>query len=293
MIGSHNSYKKMGTELGKQMIALVEGKQEADLLRYGNHPITDQLNVGIRSFELDVRYRNNQFETTHVPLVDNSTTMLNLSKGFEEINLWSKANPNHMPIVILLELKSDWEILDPFLLTMTLAHVQELAALSETVFQDRLFKPSDLVASYMSIQDRLQTIGWPTLPELKGKVLIVLHASSLAKTYAETDLTSRSLALFSSIYESDKLLPYAAFVIHNHPEVEVIQSLLDLKLIVRTRIDSDLIIDPDIASQALSSGAQILSTDYHPASVNLSPPLAGHLPSAKMMDRNPYFYEEE
>lgn len=293
MIASHNSYKKFGSPIGKALIALFENQQEADALKYTNPPITDQLMAGIRSFELDVRYRKGQFETTHVPLVDNSSTMPLLALGFEEIALWSQHNPNHIPIVILLELKSDWEMLDPTLERLTLDHLALLETLAQEVFGDTLFQPRDVIQGKATMQEALRDEGWPTLQSMLGKVIVVLHAGSLATAYAESDSTLQTKALFPSVYATDSEQVYASFVIHNQPNVEAIQALVSKGLIVRTRMDSELVFQQSEVDQAWASGAQLLTTDFHPAHQFKTTPYDQLLPSGFYIEPNPFLNEEE
>lgn len=293
MIASHNSYKKIGSPIGKALIALVEGQQEADVLKYANLPLTSQLQLGIRSFELDVRFRKGQFETTHVPLVDNSSTMPLLSLGFEEIALWSEHNPNHIPIVVLLELKTDWEILDPSLERLTLEHLILLETLAQTIFGDKLFTPSDVIQDHAHMQAALQNGGWPALQSMLGKIVIVLHAGSLSTSYAQSDSSLKTKLLFPSVYASDHEAVYASFVIHNNPNPASIQALVAKQLIVRTRMDADLIVNQEQVTQALSSGAQILTTDFHPAHQFQTTPYDQLLPSGFLIEANPVNTEEE
>ncbi len=72
LLATHNSYKKLGSTIAKFFIGLGDSFAEANALKYESNSLSDQLNHGVRSFELDLRYRKNDFEVIHVPLVDNS-----------------------------------------------------------------------------------------------------------------------------------------------------------------------------------------------------------------------------
>jgi hypothetical protein len=52
-----------------------------------------------------------------------------------------------------------------------------------------------------------------------------------------------------------------AFIIHNEPDVDAIAALVGSGYMVRTRLDDMLVFDDDRYQRALSSGAQILSSD--------------------------------
>ncbi len=265
MIASHNSYKKLGTGLGKLFVGLGDSFAEAEALKYGNPDLTAQLDLGIRSFELDVRYRRGDFECTHVPLVDNSTTAAKLALALEEIKLWSDGNPGHIPIILLFELKDDWMILDPMLANIGAIELLLLDELLKDKFEDSLYTPGMLMDGHDSPNARLQAESWPLLTELLGKIIVVLHPGSFTQTYLETDPDYDSMAMFPGVSNLNVDHPYATFVVHNDPNVENIAALLDANLIVRTRMDANLVVDPDTRARAMASGAQLMTTDFHPA----------------------------
>lgn len=265
MIASHNSYKTQGTALGKFFVGLGDSFQEAKALKYANPPLTDQLEKGIRSFELDVRYRRDSFEAIHVPLVDNGSTAVKLELAFEEIALWSEHNPNHLPILMLLEFKDDWMMLDPALKPIEAAEFGLFDALLQASFGETLYTPSHLMGTFATIQARLLAESWPTLQELKGKIIVILHPGDFIDPYVATDPDLSQLSMFPGMSNLDVEAPYAAFVVHNDPNVAAIGSLLDQGLIVRTRIDANLLRDSATIQAAMDSGAQIMSTDFHPA----------------------------
>jgi hypothetical protein len=265
MIASHNSYKKLGSPLGKLFVGLGDSWKEAEALEYDNPDLSFQLNSGIRSFELDVRYRAGDFEAVHVPLVDNSSTAVKLALAFTEIALWSEHNPNHIPIILLMEIKYDWMMLDPFLTNIGLPELQMLDQLIVDTFGETLYTPLELRGSYASMQERLSTESWPLVSDLLGKVIVVMHPGRMTVDYAAADPDFNQMAMFPAVQNLDVDHPYAAFVVHNNPNPEAIASLLAQNLIVRTRMDEYLSADPDIFQQAMLTGAQIMTTDFHSA----------------------------
>jgi len=264
ILASHNSYKKQGTALGKLFIGLGDSFAEAKALKYGNPDLTTQMDLGIRSFELDVRYRKGDFECTHVPLVDNATTCAKLSLALQEINLWSEHNPGHLPIILLFELKNDWMMLDPGLSDIESEELLLLDTLLADAFGGSLYKPAELMGSYQSIRERLETESWPLVNELYGKVIVVLHPGDFTQTYLDLDPEFDETAMFPAVSNADIDHPYAAFSVHNDPDPEAIQTLLEANMIIRTRMDANLIVDEDMRTMAMNSGAQIMTTDFHP-----------------------------
>jgi hypothetical protein len=262
MLATHNSYKKTGSDLGKLLIGLGDSFQMADALKYGYNDFTTQLQSGIRSMEWDIRLRRDRFELTHVPLVDSRSTAPVMSKALKEIKLYSDANPGHLPIVILIEVKTDWMILDPFLEDIESDDLDQLNQMIEDVLGETLFAPGDMIEEGMTLRETITTNGWPLLQEMLGRVVIVLHPSGFTTPYVDLDPTLATLSMFPGVYQDQKDQPHAAFIVHNDPNVAVIQGLVEEGFIVRTRIDEDLFFDQDRFDNALLSQAQILSSDY-------------------------------
>jgi hypothetical protein len=265
MIASHNSYKKLGTGVGKLFIGLGDSFDEAHALRYGNPYLSEQLDDGIRSFELDVRYRRGDFEVTHVPLVDNSSVAVKLELAFAEIALWSEHNPNHIPIILLLELKDDWMMLDPFLQDIGSTELAFLDQLIDEQLGDKLYTAGDLAGTYPTIQDRIDAESWPLVSELLGKIIVVLHPGKWTTPYVAMHERHQDLTMFPAVSNMNVNHDYAAFVVHNDPNIANIEMLINQNLIVRTRMDANLMIDETMRTNALTSGAQLLTTDFHPS----------------------------
>lgn len=262
MLASHNSYKGMSTALGRFFVGLGDSFDEARALRYAYKNITDQLNLGVRSMEFDVRKRKSSFVLTHVPLVDNSSVAPDFAMALEEIALYSEYNPNHLPIIILMEIKEDWMVLDHALQVIDSDVLIELNELIENKLGDYLFSPSDMIEEGLSLKETIQTTGWPSVKSLLGKVIFVLHPHNQNEAYEALDPTLKTQPMFIGSYADDLDHDYASFVIHNDVDVSSIQDLVNQNFIVRTRIDESLIFDQDRLMDAISSGAQILSSDF-------------------------------
>jgi len=262
MLATHNSYKKTGSDLGKLLIGLGDSFEMADALKYGYNDLTSQLDSGIRSMEWDVRLRRGRFEVTHVPLVDSRSVAPVMELALEEISLWSENNPAHLPLVILIEIKTDWMVLDPFLQDITDDDLGDLDDMVDDVLGDALLTPSDLMAEGLTLMETVTGQGWPMVKDMLGKVAVVLHPSPFTEPYVNLDPTLQSQAMFPAVYDDATDKPHAAFVIHNDPVVEHIRALVDRGFVVRTRIDTDLVFKPEAFDDAIRSGAQILSSDF-------------------------------
>lgn len=271
MIASHNSYKKNGPAIGRFFVGLGDSFEEARALKYGYKNITEQLELGIRSFEIDIRYRNQKFELTHVPLVDPSSQAINFEMLLEEVYLFSSHQDNHVPIIFLLEIKNDWMILDPLLKDMDQEAFIAFDELIKNQIKDHLFTPSNMILDDQPLKDVIANEGWPSISELLNKVIFVMHPGSYNQIYYEIDQTLQRQSMFIGSYHSDNLEDYASFFVQNDVDQTIIKSLVDQNYIVRTRVDEQLIFNESRYQDALESGAQILTTDFSVGRSDLSP----------------------
>lgn len=288
-LASHNSYKKLGSGIGKFFVGLGDSFQEARALQYSYHPLTYQLEQGVRSFELDVRLRQNKFELTHVPLVDNSSTAVDFRLALEEIKLYSQHNPNHLPLLILLEFKTDWMMLDPFLQTITQEHLEIFDSMLEEIFAETLFTPRDMFEEDTTLRETITTTGWPAIQSLLGKVVFIMHPSdTFVPLYYSMDesLSTQNMFLGTSIdtYQED----YASFIVHNDPNFYDIRPLVAENFIVRTRLDASLELYEHQWENGIASGAQILSSDFTIARSDLKHAEVRYLEEVYTMIRNRY-----
>lgn len=262
ILASHNSYKGMSTSLGRLFVGLGDSFDEARALKYSYQSITDQLQLGIRSMEFDVRKRKDSFMLTHVPLVDNSSVAPNFALALEEIKLYSDNNPIHIPIILLIEVKTDWMILDHALQQIETEELLQLDQLIKDKLGDRLYQPKDFMVNDLTVKETVTTMGWPSIQEMLGKVIIVLHPSEFNDRYEAIDPSMQSQAMFIGSNAHDLDHDYTSFIVHNDVDVESIQALVEQGYIVRTRIDESLVFDQNRYMAALSSGAQILTSDF-------------------------------
>lgn len=262
MLASHNSYKKVGSPLGRLLVGLGDSFREARALNYGYKNLTDQFESGIRSMEFDLRKRKDSFQLTHIPLVDNSSVAVNFAMALEEIYLYSTHNPTHMPMIFLLEIKEDWMILDHALQTIDVQELTELNNLLKDKLKETLFMPKDMMEVGLTLKESIDANGWPTITSLLGKVIFILHPSNHNQSYESLDPSLDQLAMFIGSYENDLNHDYASFVVHNDVDVMRIQELTSSGYIVRTRVDESLNFQLSRYQDAILSGAQILTSDF-------------------------------
>lgn len=284
LIATHNSYKKRPNQLGIFFVSLYDGKEPSDII-YEHAPLTDQFNRGVRGIELDVRKRGNRLELTHVPLVDNRATSPDFTLALEEIKHWSDNNADHVPLMIMLELKSDWEMLDPWLKPIDKAILDEINETIQSVFsEDQLLCPDDVRAEGKTLEESITTNGWPKLQDTQGKVMfIMLPNKSFRDMYHDGHESLEGRMIFTS---SKQVGEDTAVIFMDNPDVEKITMLVEKNYIVRTRADANMIVDDTRTQNAKASGAQILSTDYPPGEADVE---TGYVCSfdGKMVRLNP------
>jgi hypothetical protein len=274
MIASHNSYHREPDAVRRALIDFVE-PGTASTLRYSHQPLWDQLENGVRSFELDVRARRNRFTITHVPLVDNTGPHPDFALTLREIVLWSERRPGHVPVIVLLELKSDYMFLDPGLVDWDADALRRLDdVVRDVIPPERLLTPAMVRGDYRSLTEAVQQAGWPTLRESRNRIMLVVHTDAqIDPLYIADDPGLAERPMFTSRPGSlESARPDAVVVIHNDPNIAAIERLLAQNMLVRTRADADGSAPPDQLAAALASGAQIISTDFPPGHPDVQGP---------------------
>ncbi|CAN5126473.1 phosphatidylinositol-specific phospholipase C1-like protein [soil metagenome] len=295
VVGTHNSYKQMVSPPEEELLRSAIG-DEADALAYEHEALPVQFqSQKVRQIELDVflddsgglfaepllravagvgpydpRMDDPGIKVLHVQDVDYASSCLTLVECLTAVQQWSDANPSHMPITILVELKdSELDFGDfPFVVPepWTEAAMDTLDAEIRSVMgPDDLIAPDDVRGSRSTLEEAVLADGWPTLGESRGKVLFAMdNEGGYRDRYLAGAPTLENRALFTN---STPGQPDAAVVKQNDATQEAqIQSLVADGYLVRTRADADTVEarenDTSTLDAALRSGAQFVSTDY-------------------------------
>lgn len=297
IIGSHNSYHA-GLGRGEMALLRARNPQSAESLEYVHPPIEKQLDAGVRQFEFDVysdskgglfadplylrlaakegandpmpadwaaRMRKPGYKVIHVADVDFRSTCWTLVECMESVRRWSKANPRHLPIYLLIENKtgrSKPEYAEPELLTE--AAMDALDAEIRSVFRDdEMIKPDDVRGKFATLEEAVLKNGWPTLDAARGKVVFLLDQEKVTPLYTKGRPSLQGRAAFTNGVPGT---PDAAFVKMNDATDPTIPALVRKGYLVRTMTDGGVKTvranDTRRRDTALASGAQLVSTDY-------------------------------
>ncbi len=296
VVGSHNSYHLAASPAETAIRRGVIGAAD-DQMQYAHAPLPEQFSdQKIRQIELDVfrddvggKYANPLLRAAagegpydpamnlpgtkvlHVQDVDYRSTCLSLVACLEAVEGWSDANPTHMPIAILLELKDtplvvgdlEFTVPDPW----NAAAMDALDAEIRTVVdEDDVITPDDVRGSHDTLEDAVLTDGWPTLEDSRGKVMFLMDNGGGYRTdylSGHPSLAGRVMFTNAEPGQDD-----AAFVKRNDARGSqaAIADLVADGYVVRTRSDADTLEaregDTSARDAAFASGAQWVSTDY-------------------------------
>lgn len=232
-IGTHNSYHiAPWPELAQRAIdtGYVESSDwpAAKLfsaLDYTHPPLAEQLEMGLRMFELDVHYdpqggkfsngghiaalkriaparyaeldpsgqlNRPGFKVFHGGL-DMGSHCLLLRECLQALKQWSKANPRHFPIVIQIEAKSGAKpAIDDSYVPATEAPFgsQQWAALEneivEAIGADNIVMPAEVKGRARNLSSAIKQKGWPTLDRMAGRfVLLLLNKKDETISYGD------------------------------------------------------------------------------------------------------------
>jgi hypothetical protein len=216
------------------------------------------------------------FKVMHVLNVDQRSSCHTFIACLTIIRDWSKQHPQHLPIFILVETKQGRAGApqtangpEPF----TSATFDTLDAEIRSVFSEKeMITPDQVRGSYNTLFEAIQATGspeakkkggWPTLAKARGKVVFLMDQRPVEAVYTEGHASLSGRVIFTNATPG---APDAAFTEENSGTKEEIDALAKQGYLIRTRTDDGTEEarnnDHTRADVALSSGAQMLSTDY-------------------------------
>lgn len=294
-VGTHNSYK---LAIAPKEMALLRGANaaQADALDYSHRPLPEQLDGGARQLEIDLLYDPNGglyanpvfrklvptttpydltplqgpgLKVLHVQDLDYRTVCEPFADCLRQVRAWSLAHPDHLPILILMNLKED-KVPIPGAAVPPLfdaAGMDSIDAEIRAVFPEAaLITPDQVQGRHKTLRDAVAAGAWPRLKAARGRVMFALDAppDQVSRYRAGRTVLQGRVAFVNT----EETSPAAGYITLNEP-VELsarIQAAVKAGLIVRTRADADTVEarSGDRARQAaaFASGAQYVSSDY-------------------------------
>jgi hypothetical protein len=292
IIGSHNSYH---SGLGANELAMMRkaNPRAAESLEYTHPPLLDQLNMGVRKFELDIfadskgglfadplapklvekaglpadppfdpqgKMKQPGYKVIHVLDYDYRSSCQPLKECFAIVRDWSKAHPTHLPIYFLLETKTG-KTAEP----MTIAALEALEAeILEIFSKDHIITPDKVRGNSKTLEEAVLNKGWPSLKEARGKVVFLFDQENITPLYTKGHPNLEGRLIFTN---STPGTPDAAFIKENNALSPRIAELVKKGYLVRTMSDGGVAAvkanDTKRKDAALASGAHIVSTDYY------------------------------
>jgi Phosphoinositide phospholipase C, Ca2+-dependent len=302
VIGTHNSYHA-GIAPSEAKLFLERNPQVYQALEYRHAPLDQQLSSGVRQIELDIfadteggRYARPKgpdavaaanlpkdpefdpeglmkkpgFKVMHLQDFDYRSTCQQLIACLRIVRTWSRSNPKHIPVFILLETKQS-DLPPQYHATtpekFASATFDALDAEIRSVFSPKeMITPDQVRGKYATLEEAVLHHDWPTLDAARGKVVFLMDQRPVGPVYLEGHPSLRNRVIFTNAEPGQ---PDCAFTEENDGAQETIAALVRKGYLVRTRTDADTkqarTNDTSRRELALASGAQLLSTDY-PAS---------------------------
>jgi hypothetical protein len=302
VIGSHNSYHAGFPPSARKYIE-TNYPEALHGLDYSHAPLGEQLSGGVRQIEIDIfadtkgglfshplilqkiaaaglpadpAYDPDHamdkpgFKVMHMQDFDVRSNCRTFVDCLTEVRTWSKAHPRHFPIFILVETKEDEvrEIPDavkPEHFTRSVFDAMDKEILS--VFKlSEIITPDDVRGNDATLLEAVRAGKWPTLAKARGKVIFLMDQRKVEGIYTDGHPSLRGRILFTNAVPG---APDAAFTEENDGSLTEINDLVKQGYLMRTRADegTEAARTDDTARRdlVLSSGAQMISTDYPPS----------------------------
>jgi hypothetical protein len=295
-IGTAESYKQRpsGSMLGLIRMGSAEDARELD---FGEPPLATQLNMGARALTFDIAsdtkgglYAHPSgalmamelmsdpyvqamsrpgFKVIHILDIDFESSCITLENCLQGVAGWSRAHPDHLPIVIVLRTNDDKTPMPGA------THPEKFDAHTFDALDAgirAMFKPGEIITpdmvqgSYPTLRDAVQAKAWPLLGASRGKLIFLLDDSK--EKIALYRGNRHSLEKRMMFVNTDVKSPAAAFVTIEDATKSpaAIRDAVKAGFIVHTFADADTkearTNNTVRRDKAFETGAQIISTDF-------------------------------
>ena len=230
--------------------------------------LTEQLEMGVRNVEIDIETLDKndkiEFKVTHNSFVDNASSAYDFTKALQEIKMWSDNNPEHIPVIIIVEPKS-FVIEINGMKKFSLDYAKELEKVIVNELGDSLLTPKDMLRDYDSFKDMRENDDWISLKEAQGKIIVLLHDCDVTESYIALDESIKIQKMFPMLRYDDRNESYTSFILENDPwnaDSRKAESIDECKLIIRTRADKYPNYSAERYEVTENCGSQIITTDF-------------------------------
>ena len=297
-------------------------------ISYTHRPLPEQLDIlGMRKLELDVfhdikggafatplgatmtglknwKSRHPEFDTLsmmspgmkiiHFPNFDFRSNTPTLKTALSELNIWSKKNNLHLPIMILIETKKTTAVRKGN--KSGIFEMDDFRQLEKEIVEilkpEQIITPNKVQGGHKTLNQAIRKGAWPSLGECRGKFVLALDNQGAERiNYLKLHPGLQGALLFVS---SPPGQPESAFLKINDPKGNYLEIQKRIKegYLIRTRADSDLregrTNDYRQMNLAFSSGAQYISTDF-PEKMEGYSDYSVQWPNGKVGRLNPLF----
>lgn len=299
LVGTHNSYHLEPDETlkAKFLEKYPLSRHYIKTLEYSHLPLNEQFDMGIRQIELDVfadpdgglysqprgaapntelpdEMNDPGLKVLHLQDVDFRSTCATFIRCLQTVKLWSDANPDHLPILVLVEAKDSripavveealsMEFTQP--IPFDEAALETIDLEIRSVFpEEKLITPDAVRGDYSTLNQAVLARGWPQLDESRGKIIFALdNGGTIRDRYTRGFPSLEGRVLFVNAPPGTD---EAAFLKRNNPFDRQIPRFVGQGYLVRTRADAGThearANDTARRDAAFASGAQFVSTDY-------------------------------
>ena len=272
ILGTHNSYQRLATAETRFAMNIIDTitfkKAGLDTFDFEMDTLTEQLEMGVRNVEIDIETLDKddkiEFKVTHNSIVDNASSAYDFTKALQEIKMWSDNNPEHIPVIIIVEPKS-FVIEINGMKKFSLEYAKELDKIVGNTLGDSLLTPKDMLRDYASFKEMRENDDWISLKEARGKILVLLHDCDVTESYIALDETIKTQKMFPMLRYDDRNESYTSFILENdawRAAERKAENIDECNLIVRTRAD----VYPEYSDERYKviedCGSQIITTDF-------------------------------
>ncbi len=300
-LSSHNSYRKHTDPVIYKFLKNFEGLIPYNLIEweYDHDDIYTQLEkYGVRHVELDFygdkeggRFYNRAgylwtardpasnievlkqpgLKVMHIPDVDFETHYHTFVEALTDIKRWSDKYPDHLPVYIMLEAKT--ETVGDYLSFLDFVKAEpwdaeNIAAIEQEILRvfprEKIIKPDDVRGARSTLREAVVEDSWPTIGQSRGKVMFLLDGEGFSKIYKGSSLSLEGKLIFTNA--SGPAQPDAAFIKRNDPDTIDVETLVQQGFLVRSMIGGVYQArsgDYSKFEMAKAKGVHFLSTDYY------------------------------